>query len=861
MAKKDSINTPASRQRSKPFPIVAIGASAGGIEAVTELLRNLSPDTGMAYVYIQHLDPAHESMLGSILSRATKMKVVEAEESMPIQPNHVYVIPPNKGLSISDGVLTLNPRRPRPSPHMPVDQFFTSLAEKQKDGAIGIVLSGTAHDGTIGLKAIKFAGGLTFAQDESARFQSMPMSAIAEGAVDLVLPPAGIAKELERLAGQANVMQEVMTETADDIVDNDGNLLQILDLLKKSVGVDFRHYKMKTIKRRVIRRMLLYKLNTLEEYLQYIRQHPAEINLLYNDFLINVTSFFRDPDTMEHIRATIIPALLKNKRAGEPVRVWVPACSTGEEAYSLAMLFMEELAEKGSNIQVQIFATDLSETALAKARVGLYSRNDVAEVSPKRLQRFFTKVDGSYRIIKSIRDLCVFAPHNIFKDPPFSRLDLVSCCNLMIYLDTVLQRKVLGIFYYALNTDGYLVLGKSETSGASGHLFSQPEKKYKIFTRNKDVSGRPLVNLHYNVVDLEQKKDPSFRNMVPKETDYGIELEEAVDKILLTKFVPASVVVNADLEILHFRGSTGLFLEPSPGKASLNLLRMARGGLAFELKSAVHKANKSGEPFKKTGLEIKHNGNTRRVSIEVVPLKTDSQERLFLVVFQDLPDTAEKPSAATKDKLVKQLQEELTALREDMRSMIEEQEASNEELQSANEEIVSSNEELQSINEELETSKEELESTNEELMTINTELQVRNEQLAESYEYAETIFSIISEAVLILDNELRVKSANRTFYRMFQVKEDETDGMLVYELGSRQWDIPKLRELLEDIIPRNSEFYGFEVRHVFPHIGEKVMLLNARKVQKSHRQKVIFLTIQDITEITHLREKIKRGQP
>jgi two-component system, chemotaxis family, CheB/CheR fusion protein len=853
MTKKAPAASNVSKKKSKPFPIVAIGASAGGLEAVTELLRHLPSTTGMAYIYIQHLDPHFESKLSEILQRETQMRVQEATDMVTVEPDHVYILPPNKELDMVDSTLTLNPRKDK-AMHMPVDHFFSSLAEKHQDAAIGIVLSGSANDGTLGLKAIKTAGGITFAQDETAHFQGMPKSAIAEGVVDMILPPRGIAMELDRLSKKAEMIAQVMHGSVETMInDDDEDLAAILQLLKKGTGVDFVHYKMKTIKRRIVRRMLLYKLESLKEYVQYLKQHPTEINVLYQDLLINVTSFFRDPETLEYLKKTMIPKILKNKSAHDPVRIWVPACSTGEEAYSLAMIFMEVLTDRAANIPIQIFATDLSELTIAKARLGLYTKNEVANVSPRRLQRFFTKIDGSYRIVKSIRDLFVFAPHNAFKDPPFSKIDLISCCNLMIYLDTILQKKILATFHYALNPEGMLVLGKSETIGTSTQLFFQPDKKFKVYTRKKEAAARALFEMNYRHPDMERQEGQfGVRKIPPKVNDHGVDLEKMVDNILLDKYVPASVVVNHDLEILQFRGSTGLYLEPSPGKASLNLLKMARPGLAFELRNTIHKATKAGHAVKKAGLEIKINNVSHLISIEVVPLKSESEDRLYLVIFEQiiLPEMTEMKSSFSRDKLIRQLEEELKAVKEDMRSIIEEQEASNEELQSANEEIVSSNEELQSINEELETSKEELESTNEELMTINAELQVRNEQLAEAYEYAEAVFETIREAIVVLDKDLRVKSANKSFYKIFGLKEEDVEGMMIFELGSRQWDIPDLRKLLKDTLPESAAYQGLEITHTFPGVGKKIMLINAcRVIQKSHQRQLILLAIEDITDL------------
>lgn len=839
-----------NKLRSKVFPIVAIGASAGGLEAVTALLKNLPADTGMAYIYIQHQAREHKSKLVEILSRATKMKVVTAKNLLPIEANRLHILPPDKDMSIIDGSLKLIPRQPKPSLHLPINKFFLSLAENQKEGAIGVLLSGSANDGTIGLKAIKSAGGLTFVQDDSAQFQGMPKSAIADGYVDKVLSPQELAKELGMISKNKSAIHEVLTEPSEEDLNNE-DLAVIIQVLKKSTGVDFKHYKVNTIRRRIIRRMLLHKLETFGEYAKYLKQHNEEATMLYQDLLINVTAFFRDLDTVEYLKKTLLPKIIKHKSANEPVRLWVPACSTGEEAYSLAIILMEILNDKFTNIPVQIFATDLSETAIAKARLGLYTKNDLLDVSPKRLQRFFTKVDGSYRVIKPIRDLCVFAPHNVLKDPPFSRLDLISCCNLMIYFDAVLQKRIISTFHYALNSNGYLVLGKSETIGTSGQLFTQVEKKFKIYARKNDAGSRAKFELNKKLGEPSNGEPIKHTDLLVNKKNNDNRLERNVDEILLAKYVPASVVINQDLEILQFRGSTGFFLEPSPGKASLNLLKMARAGLSFELRSIFHKTLKSGKPTKKTGIDVKYNNATFQASIEIVPLAAEEEEKLFLVVFTklEIPVAHENSSSISKDKIVKQLQTELETIKEDMRSMLEEQEANVEELQSANEEVVSSNEELQSINEELETSKEEVESTNEELLTINSELQVRNEQLAESYEYAEAVFETIREAVLILDHDFHVRSANKAFYRIFRTAPERTEGVLLYELGNRQWDIHRLRQLLDEIVLNNSSFVAYEVAHDFPDIGEKVMLLTARTlIQKIHRKQIVLLAIEDITE-------------
>ena len=528
------------------------------------------------------------------------------------------------------------------------------------------------------------------------------------------------------------------------------------------------------------------------------------------------------------------------------------------------MLLLEALGDKAASTTIQIFATDLSQQAVAQARQGNYTKAEVADVSTRRLQRFFIKTDDHYRINRAVRDLCVFAPHNLLKDPPFSRLDLVSCRNLLIYLATPFQRRAIATFHYGLNPSGYLILGKSETVGSLTTLFAQPEKNIKAYTRKNDVTNRTSFEVSPGFgSERAQQENRKARlgdgqptpagyqkrfNTVA-ETGLGMnDLEKTVDELLLRQYVPACVIVNNDLDIIRFRGSTSLFLEPSPGKASLNLLKMARPSLVFELRNTVHKARQSDQPVRKTGLDVKIKDKTYQVAIEVVPLETKSEGRLYLVLFEELEATPslEMDLTEKRNSRIKQLEDELATLREDMRSIVEEQEASNEELQSANEEIISSNEELQSINEELETSKEEIESTNEELLTINQELQVRNDQLSEANEFSEVIFATIREATIVLDEDLRVKSANKTFYKLFGVEEGQTEGRLIYELGNRQWDIPKLRSLLTDVVRHNIQVDSFEMTHTFLGIGERILLINARRIVR--QQDAILLAIEDITE-------------
>jgi len=842
----------------RPVPIVAIGGSAGGQVAVSELLTHLPANTGLAYVYIQHLSADYDSKLDFILAAKTAMPVLEGVHLMPVQPDHLYVIPPGKIMEVIDGVLVLTPAKPKPHANMPVDQFFISLAERQKDGAIGILLSGMGSDGTLGLKAIKVAGGISIAQDETANFQSMPQSAITEGVVDMVLSPKEIAQELLRFSNHADVFQltteaaESSQEQTEDQDQNDSQnendiqeLNKILQFVKSATGADFIHYKKTTIRRRIIRRMLLYKLDTLGEYISYLKKNPAEAGILYNDLLINVTGFFRDQQAMEYLESQVLPRIIHAKAAAEAVRIWVAGCSTGQEAYSLAIMVLEVLGDKAATVPVQIFATDLSDSAIAKARMGIYSKSEVTDVSPLRLERFFSKIDENYRVSKLVRDLCVFAPHNLLSDPPFSRMDLISCRNLLIYLDEELQKKVFATFHYALRVDGYLFLGKSESVGNSPAYFTQLEKAQKVFVRKNNTQTKISLDMAFK----SSAPTPQLKTTTVKNNDLVSvnDLDKLVDNLLLSQYVPASVVIDQDLEIIQFRGSTGPFLQHTSGKASLNLTKMAQPQLVFELRNIVHKARKSALPARKDGLEITYLDQPMYVNIEAVPITNPDNHQLFLVLFEKVVEAIQSDSGdGDPGQRNRQLETELTALRQDMHSIIEEQEASNEELQSANEEIVSSNEELQSINEELETSKEEIESANEELQTINQELQVRNDQLTESYEYSEAILSTINESTLVLDEHLRVKSANNAFYKFFATTPAATEGLLIYELAGRQLDSAPLRDLLHQVLAYNLIIEGLETNIQVSASEQRTIVIRARKLTL-HQKQIILLGFEDIT--------------
>jgi len=766
-ARSAAASKPAKQTNPRPNSIVGVGASAGGLEAFEQLLAALAEDTGMAFVLVQHLAPKHESILSELLAKSTRMPVVEVTEGVRVEPNHVYVIPPNKDMSVMDGVLHLTPLSADRARRMPIDMFFRSLAEDQQARSIGVILSGTASDGTLGIQAVKAMGGLTFAQDDrSAKYNAMPRSAIAAGNVDFVLPPDMIARELARIAKHVHIFAPDEPAEATEIASKNETMNKIYAVLRNFSHVDFNYYKPGTIKRRITRRMFLKKIDNLEGYLQFLRNNRDEVENLFNDVLINVTGFFRDPEAFESLRKDSFPLMLKNKAPTAPIRIWVPGCSTGEEAYSLAIALLEFLGERASNLQIQIFATDISENIIQKARAGVYPESIAMDMSADRLKRFFQKADGGYQIAKPVRDICVFAKQDIGKDPPFSKLDMISCRNVMIYMGPVLQKRIVPLFHYALNSNGILFLGSSETVGAFADLFTAIDKKYKIYT--KKTVGAPVAFEFVPRYDLDVNMPKSRQ-----ETFHRADLQKVADQMLLNRFVPASVVVSDRLEIVQFIGQTGRFLDPQPGDASLNLLKMVKGGLQLELRLAFQKVRRSGT-IRKESVLVELDGSLKTANFEILPIKnTPGRERYYLVVFEEgkplhkpLPNekaakNKEKDAAKVKESPLEaenaHLKEELDAVREYLQSIIEEQRTTNEELRSANEEIQSSNEELQSINEELETAKEELQSTNEELTTVNEELQNRNDELLRLNNDLNNLLSTVNIPIVMLGDDLRIR--------------------------------------------------------------------------------------------------------
>ncbi|MBW3585466.1 MAG: ATPase, partial [Cyanobacteria bacterium 0813] len=719
------------------FPVVGIGASAGGLEAFTELLSHLPIDTGMAFVIIQHMLPTQESALSEILARSTQMPVHEVTDEMPIAPNQVYVIPANVSMTIDRGVLKLTPRGRTHGVFMSVDIFLASLAAERGNQAIAVVLSGGDGDGAQGLKAIKAAGGITFAQCQgSAQVSSMPNTAVATGQVDFILPPEKIAQKIAEIGHHPYIADALATEstTSEDAIDQSKDAIAtIYSLLGAATGVDFTHYKQTTLKRRMQRRMLLYNLEAIEDYAEYLQNTPTEVTALYHDVFIHVTSFFRDPESFEALSSKVFPAIVKDKSSKTPIRIWIAGCSTGEEAYSIAICLLEFLAARSTNLPIQIYGTDISETAIAQARSAFYTPAQVAHISPERLNRFFVQVEGGYQIAKPVRELCVFARQNLIGDPPFSRMDLITCRNVLIYLGPPLQKKLLPIFHYGLQSAGFLLLGTSETVGDFSELFTLFDKKNKIYAKK--------VLSHWLNIDLTANHYPvTPLNPPPLATERldEIEMEKEADRIVLNHYAPVGVVINAAREILQFRGQTSAYLEPSPGRASLNLLTMAKEGLRVELGTAIQQASQQKQPIAWEGLQVREGKSLRQVKINVIPLQAGPVAKdYFLVLFQDQPqipvssETVENGRVNSHAKKgesleIERLLQELKITKEHLGAIVHEHQAANQDLRAANEEILSSNEELQSMNEELETAKEEIQATNEELNTINELLQMRN---------------------------------------------------------------------------------------------------------------------------------------
>jgi two-component system CheB/CheR fusion protein len=801
------------------FPIVGIGASAGGLEAFSELLQTLPEDTGMAYVFVQHLDPRHVSLLTGLLQRHTGMPVLEASDQLKVEPNHVYVIPRNAHMNVNSGVLSLSPRHSSPQPHMSIDPFLRSLAADQKSKAIGVILSGSASDGSLGMMAIKASGGITFAQSsDTAKYDGMPRSAVAAGCIDFVLSPRDIGRELARLGHHPYIAPAASRESNKPDSASGEVITRILALLRNATGVDFSYYKPTTIQRRILRRMALQRVDNLNGYINKLRSDSAEVHALYEDILINVTEFFRDPEVFERLKKVVFPKMDTSHRAG-PIRIWAPGCSSGEEVYSIAMALIEFLEERSHDTGVQIFGTDISESALDKARAGVYPASIAHDIPPDRMRRFFTKVNSSYQINKRIREMCIFAKQNLTRDPPFSKLDLISCRNVLIYLGPVLQKRILRLFHYGLKPNGFLLLGSSETIGSHSDLFTMEDKSTKIYLRsNTAVRALPL-DLTPRAAEADKSEAPA-----PAESWTETELLREADRIVLGKYAPVGVVVDDEFNVVQFRGHTSPYLEHSPGMASFNVLKMARQGLSVELGHALQKARRENAPIRQEGLRVRLGSSVVGLNFEVIPFKKAAGRELrYLVLFEEvLPDTeppaekkpAGRPTASATERENAKVRQELANTREYLQLLIEEHESANEELRSANEEIQSSNEELQSTNEELETAKEELQSTNEELNTLNEELQSRNAQLAQTGNDLLNLLGNVNIPIVMLGNDLRIRRFTPVCQRVLNLIATDVGrpiGNINLNLEIARLD-RVLAEVIETLTPKNLEVKDFSGR-------------------------------------------------
>ncbi len=958
------------------FPIVGVGASAGGLEAFSQLLQRLDTTTGMAFVLIQHLDPKRESLLSEILGKSTHMPVTEVSDGVKIAPDHIFIIPPNTRMMIVADQLKLCPRDTEYG-HYPIDDFFFSLASEYKDKAVGVVLSGTGSDGAKGLAAIMAEGGVTFAQEPaSAKFDKMPAAAIASG-VDFVMSPEGIADELAILASNKLTLESSTDqESRSPTKEAPNSLKRIFALLRAARGLDFSHYKQPTVQRRISKRMAIQKMQKIEDYAAFLRTHPTEVDNLYEDILIKVTCFFRNPESFAALKELVFPALFKERTPGIPIRIWVPGCASGEEAYSIAICLLEFMDEAYPDTKIEIFATDISERALAKARLGKYDANIVEHVSKERLKRFFVKEGTSYRIVSEIRDCCLFAKQNVARDPPFSKLDLISCRNVLIYLTPGIQKRILSTFHFALNPDGFLILSNAETIGADTDLFGVVDKTCKIFSRKPALHGMFVPEFS---MGSQERMPASLPASSWGETGKKPDLKGDAERVILAKYVSPGVIINERMDILQFRGDTTPYLRHPPGEATNNLFKMCRSGLLVDLRMGLHEASVSNELVKKDGW-IKNSGEKATpVTINLIPFTASvTAQRYFIVLFAPRAiSTSQSASEETKDNNAYQrLERELAETKEYLNAIIEKEQATNEELKSASEEILSANEELQSSNEEMSTAKEETQATNEELVTVNEELQNRNEEVirinsdlsnlfgsvqipivmlagnlsirhytpaaekvlnlspadigrllpeissklhvdgldklaaevieslntkdqevqdrsgcwysmrvkpyrtidnkiegavialvdinalklsfhevAVAYNYADAIVQTAPVPLLVLDENLCVMTANQAFLKHFQVTKTETEKQKIYEIGNGQWNVPKMRELLEKILPKNDLMENFIIDHNFPKLGRRVIRLSGRRLaQQTKMEPRILLAIQDVSEEKHSEE-------
>ncbi len=799
---KKNKTTNVKAEKLKKFPIVGIGASAGGLEAIETFFKNMPSETGIAFIIIQHLSLDKKSMMSELLQKYTAMKIIEITNNIKISPNTIYLAPANKETAISNGKLCLmDPVIIRHGLRLPIDYFFHSLSLEMTEHSIAVILSGTGSDGTLGIQKIKDAGGMVMVQDiKSAKYDGMPQSAIATNLVDYVLPAEKIPEQLLKYITHIYLNKKKYIEN--DIPKNTGCLENIFVLLKNNTFCDFSNYKKNTLLRRINKRMAIHDIDDMSIYLTYLQKNKKEIHLLFKELLIPVTSFFRDDEVFDLLKQKIFPKIFDHKVKSSPIRIWVPACSTGEEAYSIAIILEEYMEETNQRLKVQIFATDLNNEVIQKARNGIYNSGIEVNVSPERLKRFFMLEEHNYRVKKVIRDKIIFSSQNMISDPPFSKLDLLSCRNLLIYLDANFQKKLIRLMHYTLNPEGFLLLGPSESIGQFSDLFSVVEKKWKIFSRKGAVNAiRHNYDFSINHNDTGIKKNENYNNILSK-ADYI----EIINNSLLKRFKFPCVIIDEKLNVLYFYGKTGKYLEPAAGEAKLNILDMAREGLKSQLIIAIRRASKENTEVVCENLQVRENGGFNNITLIVKPIsEQDFFYGTMIIIFEEIKNSAvaitSKQKSETNKKInnhAKQLEEELKSTKEHLQTTIEELETTNEELNSANEELQSSNEELQSTNEELETSKEELQSVNEELTTVNAELSSKIEDLTQNNNDMNNLLASINIATIFLDSEFRIKRFTPEITKIINIIKEDIGRPIAHFVSNLKYE--HFQEDLESVM-------------------------------------------------------------
>ncbi len=955
-----------------PCPVVGVGASAGGLEALQGLFAQLPSNPNLAFVVVQHRAMDRTSVMKSLIEKHTKLTVKDIGDGMKIEPDTIHLAPADKDVSILHGILFLVEPPPHAGVHLPIDSFLRTLARDEAERAICIILSGTGSDGTLGLREVKAAGGMVMAQQEDqAKYDSMPRSAIETGMVDFILPVEKMGEQLAQYIRQPYLEGRKVPEAEGKFEEQ---LAKIFLLIRNQTGHDFSHYKRNTIRRRIARRLAVHQIEDLDHYIKLLQENAGEVDILAREMLITVTNFFRDREAWESLREHVIHTLVTEKPPDTPLRIWVAGCATGEEAYTAAILFHEQMGIDNRYHPLQIFATDLDEESVNVGRRGVYPKSIGADVAPARLKRFFAEEGNSYTIKHNIRETIVFAKHDLIRDSPFSKLDLVCCRNVLIYMDNSLQKKLIPMFHYTLNPGGILFLGESESIGTYADLFAPVDTRHKIFRRKPMGTGYEpeLGDLGYQLLQEAARERP---HAAPAPHDVA----EIAERVILRDYSLPCVLVDQNFDIVYFNGDTSRYLSQPSGKPTTNIIQMARPEIHFKLNLLLKRAFHEKRMAMERDIQVRANDHYFEADIVVRPVaEAGAGDNLMLVVFRSRPkekkpgETVPVPTnlpAQEKDGRIRELEQELQSSREYLQTTIEELETSNEELKSSNEELQSTNEELQSTNEELDTSREELQSTNEELRTVNAEHQEKIEDLSKTYDdqrnllqttdvatlfldrelrirrftpaarrifrlierdvgrplddisttlhcpdflpdihhvletlarvdkevrcdgdewyqmrvipyrtadnvidgvvitfiaiteqkkataaaeqaagFAEAIVETVRQPLLVLDQDLKIASANPAFYRHFQTRPDETLGARIYELGHNQWDIPELRRLLEQIVPQNTRFEDFQVQAKFPKIGDRTMLLNARQtMHKGEATGRILLAFEDIT--------------